>query len=94
MRGLEYQHFIVAEVVVAGGDDLFAWLEAFEDFVELRILAADADLTLYGLASFRSYDIYPFAAGLLVECASMNEHGTFRLSQLEVEVVCLSGSDV
>ena len=92
--GLEYQHLIVAEVVVARGDDLFARLQAFEDFVVLRVLTADADLAFHGLAAVRGDYIYPFAAGLLVEGSARDEDGAFWLSELEVQIICLAGADV
>ena len=79
---LKHQHLIITEIVVSRSDDLFARLEPFEDFIILRILAADADFATYGLSSFRRDNIYPFAAGLLIECASRDEHCAFRLSEL------------
>ena len=87
---LKYQYFVVAEVVIAGGNDLFARFETFEHLVELRVLTADADLALHCLVSVRGYDIYPFSAGLLVECASWYKDSAFRLAELEVEVVGLT----
>ena len=91
---LKYQHFVVAEIVVTRCYHLLARLEAFEDFVELRVLTADADLALCRLAAFRRHYIYPFSTGLLVECTARDEDGVFRLTELEIEVVGLTCADV
>ena len=48
---LEHQYVGVAIGVIAGGNDFFAGLEAFEDFVVLGVLAADADFALDGLCA-------------------------------------------
>lgn len=88
--GLKYQYFVVAEVVVAGGDDPLARFEAFEHFIELRVLAADAYLAPYGLSSFRSYHIDPFSSCLLVECSAWDQDCAFRLTELEVQIVGLT----
>ena len=81
-QSLEHQDFIIAEVVISRSYDLFSWLEALQDFVELRVLSADPDLALHCLAALRRYDIYPFASGLLIEGASWDKYGTFRLTEL------------
>ena len=80
VSGCDDQYFVITEVVISRSDDFFAWLESFEDFVELRVLTADADLALDCLASVRGYNIYPFAAGLLIECAAWDEDGLLRLA--------------
>ena len=67
MERLKHQYFIVAEGVVAGGDDFFSRLQAFKNFVVLRVLAADADFAAYCLAPVRGDNEDPFAACLLVE---------------------------
>ena len=90
----EDKHLVVAEVVVAGGYYLFAWLESFEDFIELRILTTDADFAAHCLSTFRRDYIYPFSSCLLVECTARDEDCAFRLAELEIQIVGLTCPDV
>ena len=90
----EYQHLIISEVVIPRSDDLLARLQTFEHFIELRILTADADLALDCLVTVRGYYIYPFASGLLVECAARNKDCAFRLAELKIQIICLAGADI
>ena len=89
---LEDQDFIVAEGVVAGGDDLFAWVETFDNLVILRILATYAYFAANRLSAFRSHHEYPFATCFLVESSARYEHRVLRLAELEVEVIGLAAA--
>ena len=42
---LEYKYFIISKVVVAGGDYLFTWIQAFKYLIELRVLTSDPDFS-------------------------------------------------
>ena len=53
VSGCDGQYFVITEVVISRSDDFFAWLEAFEDFVELRVLATDSDFSTYSTTSVR-----------------------------------------
>ena len=90
---LNYQYLAFAVVVVAAGEDTFAGAEAFEDFVILRVLATDDDGAFFSAVGVGE-DVYPLAAGVLVEAAAGDEDRLFALAQLQVEVVGLSGADV
>ena len=91
---LKYQHFVVAEIVVTRCYHLLARLEAFEDFVELRVLTADADFTLHSLSSLRRDNVDPLSSCLLIECAARNQDGLLRLAELKVQVVSLTCADI
>lgn len=67
-RRLFYNQFIlVAEAVVRGYDNLLARLQAFYNFVVLRVLAPYTDTTFSSLRSIGIDHIHPLAAGSLVE---------------------------
>ena len=76
---LQHQPVGVAERVVAGSDDLFAGLQAVEDFVVRRVLAAEADEAFLGDVAFE--DVDPVAARGLVEAAARDEHGAGRVAR-------------
>ena len=44
---LEPQNFVITKFFVAGCDDFVAWLEAFDDLVELWVLTTDTNLAFY-----------------------------------------------
>ena len=92
--GLEYQHFVVAEGVVAGSDDLLAGVETFENLVVLRVLATYAYFAAHCLAASRSNDIYPLASCLLVERTAGHEYGRLGRAELKVQIVSLAAADI
>ena len=61
---LKLQYFIIAEILVAARNDLFARLQSVEHFVVFGVFAAQGDGTLYGPFARFVHDINPVAAGV------------------------------
>ena len=74
---LEPQNFVITKFFVAGCDDFVAWLEAFDDLVELWVLTTDTNLAFYSTIALLVQDINPLAACGLEECATRDKQGLF-----------------
>ena len=70
---LQYEHFVVFVAFVAGDDDPFAFLQAFQYLVVLRVLASDADLAAVGFLAVFVEDENPVASRHLEEGAFRDE---------------------
>ena len=88
------EHFVVFVAFVTGDDDPFAFLQAFQYFVVLRVLASDADLAAVGFLAVFVEDENPVASCHLEEGAFRDEDALGGFAQLEVDVVGLSAADV
>ena len=91
---LEYKHFVISERVVSRCYYFFTGLKSFEYLIVLWVLSSDAYLASRCLAAIWRDDENPFAAGLLVECASWDKHCVLSLSELEVQIVSLPAAYV
>ena len=67
------EHFVVFVAFVAGDDDPFAFLQAFQYLVVLRVLASDADLAAVGFLAVFVEDENPVASRHLEEGAFRDE---------------------
>ena len=89
--GSEDQHLVVSEMIISRGYHFFTACQSLQHLIKLRVLPSYTDLASYSLAPFRNYYIYPFSSCFLIKRASWNQQGLFRLAELQVQIVCLSG---
>ena len=82
----------VAEGFVAGGDDRFALLEAFDHFNKLGILSANLDVAAPGESVVADH-VDPGPAGGLEETTARDEEGVGGIRHLEAEANGLATPD-
>ena len=76
------QHFVISKTFVTGDDDLFAFFQALDDFVVLRILPSDADIAAIGFLPVLVDDEDPISARYLKEGSFGDEYALCGLAPL------------
>ena len=64
------QFIFITKVVVAGNDDDIAWAQAFQYFIEIRVLTAYFDVLLSGNVWTGVNEVNPVTASFLVKTAT------------------------
>ena len=72
---LELQFLAIAKFLVARDDDAVAWVQTLNDFVVLRILATEANISASSTLAIRIRHIDPSSACGLEECATRDKQG-------------------
>lgn len=88
------EHFVVLVAFVAGDDDAFALLQAFQHLVVLGVLTSDADLAAVCFLAVLVEDENPVAARHLEERSFRDEDALGRFAQLQIDIIRLSAADI
>ena len=73
---------------------MLTWFQALYYLIILRILTADGDLAAISLLATLVEDEYPLTARHTIKRAFRDDYCLLRLSELQIQIVGLTGSDI
>ena len=85
---------MLTKQVISGNNHFISRLQSFHNFVILRVLAANTNRTAASSPPFFVHDIHILSATCLIKASTGNDHCLNGITQLQIQVVGLSGTDI